>query len=194
MAFACLHWGSVEGEFRKGTVASVHLSVWKKAVPPLLPWCQTLHFVPVCHWCPSSCCPGAGAQKEWVWVSLCMGSLRGSAWDLSSFFHQLNPHWFLRPDVTEIYLTGTPGRETWCWTGTPDSRDSPPEFLPTTRGCGTSPFRIFAPLSSMDGSPASLDGCGFFNSIVVRFPFNLISDGAEWWLFYSLVVILMWLC
>ena len=34
----------------------------------------------------------------------------------------------------------------------------------------------------------------FFNSIVVRLPFNSISDGSEWWLFSILVVILMWLC
>ena len=40
----------------------------------------------------------------------------------------------------------------------------------------------------------SLDGCGFFNSIVVRLPFNSISDDPEWWLFYILIVILMWLC
>ena len=40
----------------------------------------------------------------------------------------------------------------------------------------------------------SLDGCGFFNSIVVRLPFNSISDGSECWLFYILVVILIWLC
>ena len=39
-----------------------------------------------------------------------------------------------------------------------------------------------------------MDGCGFFNFVVVRLPFNLISDGSEWWLFYILVAILMWLC
>ena len=42
--------------------------------------------------------------------------------------------------------------------------------------------------------PTSLDGCGFFNSVVVRLPFNSICDGYESWLFYILVVILMWLC
>ena len=42
--------------------------------------------------------------------------------------------------------------------------------------------------------PTSLDWCGFFNSVVVMLPFNLISDDSEWWLFYILVVILMWLC
>ena len=47
-------------------------------------------------------------------------------------------------------------------------------------------FHICAP-------PTSLDGCDFFDSIVVRLPFNLISDGSEWWLSYILVVILMWL-
>ena len=30
--------------------------------------------------------------------------------------------------------------------------------------------------------------------VVVRLPFNSISDGSEWWLFYNLVVTLMWLC
>ena len=40
----------------------------------------------------------------------------------------------------------------------------------------------------------SLDGCGFFNSVVVRFPFNSSSDIREWWLFYILVIIWMWLC
>ena len=53
--------------------------------------------------------------------------------------------------------------------------------------CGASPFHVYTP-------PTSLGGCGFFNSIVVRLPFNLISDVPEWWLFYILVVILMWLC
>ena len=42
--------------------------------------------------------------------------------------------------------------------------------------------------------PTSLDVCGFFNSVVVRLPFNFISDGSEGWLFYSLVVVSLWLC
>ena len=33
------------------------------------------------------------------------------------------------------------------------------------------PGRICAP-------PTSLDGCGFFNSVIVRLPFNLISLGS----------------
>ena len=66
-------------------------------------------------------------------------------------------------------------------------QDIPPKFLSTTCGCETSPLHICT-------HPTSLNGCGFFNSIVVRLPFNLISEGCEWWLFYILVVILMWLC
>ena len=42
--------------------------------------------------------------------------------------------------------------------------------------------------------PTSLDGCGFFNSVVVRLPFHSISDSSEWWWFYISAVILMWLC
>ena len=48
----------------------------------------------------------------------------------------------------------------------------------------TSPFHICAP-------PASLDGCGFYISVVVGLPFNLTSDCSERCLFYILVIILM---
>ena len=49
---------------------------------------------------------------------------------------------------------------------------------------GTSLFGNCAP-------PNNLDGCGFFNSVVVRLPFNSISYFSECRLFYILVVILM---
>ena len=54
--------------------------------------------------------------------------------------------------------TGTLGWGNWCGSGTPHSQDIPSEFLSTTLVYGTSPFHICA-------SPASLDGCGFFNSV-----------------------------
>ena len=103
-----------------------------------------------------------------------MGSLSGTAWGSRSFFHQLNSQWFLQPEVVGTYLpgTGTLGWEAWCGTGTPCSQDIPPKFLSTIHGCGTSPFCVSTP-------PTSLDGCGFFNSVGVRLPFNLISDGSE---------------
>ena len=87
------------------------------------------------------------------------------------------------------YLPGTGllGCKSWCGAGTPCSGDSPLKFLPTTRGCGASPF----PVCTL---ATSLGGCGFFNSIAVRLPFSSISDGSEWWWFYILFVILMCLC
>ena len=122
-------------------------------------------------------------------LSPCVSSWRRTAWDSRSFSHRHNPHWFLQPEIMGTFLlgTGTLGCGAWCGAGTPYPQDIPPEFLSTTRGCGTIPFDICAP-------PTILYGCGFFNSVVVRLPFNSISDGSEWWLFYILVVILMWLC
>ena len=91
-------------------------------------------FLPTYDWCLSNCHPGAGAQREWVWVgkSVC-GSLRGTVWGSSSFFYRLNPHWFSQPEVVRIYLsvTGTLGRGAWCGSGTPCSWDIPPEFSST---------------------------------------------------------------
>ena len=79
------------------------------------------------------------------------------------------------------------GLQGCCGAGTPCSQDIPPEFLSTTCGCRTSLFCVSDPLTR-------LDGCDFFNFIVVRLPFNSISDVSEPWLFYILAVILMWLC
>ena len=108
------------------------------------------------------------------WV--CLVSLRKTAWGSRSFYHQLSPHWFLQPEVVRTYLLGT---RTLGWMacggiGTPCSWDIPQEFLSTTttRRYRTSPFHVCAPSTS-------LDGCGFFYSVVVRLPFNSISDGSE---------------
>ena len=164
---------SVWGWFRKGTRTSAHLdathfrfSLYNTGAFQLLP----------------GCCSSEG-------VIQCVGSLRGTVWGSSSFFHRLNPHWFLQPEFVGTYLpgTGTLGWGAWCGAGTPCSLDSPSVFSRTTHEWGTSLFCICAP-------PTSLDGCGFFNSVVVRLPFNSISAGSGWWLFHILVVILMWLC
>ena len=77
------------------------------------------------------------------------------------------------------------------WAGGPGvepcSQDTLPEFSSTTRGRGISLFHVCTP-------PTSLDGCDYFNSVVVRLPFRSIPDFPEWWLFYILLVILLWLC
>ena len=182
MAPTCQLCGFMGKGFRKGTMASAHLSVGRKLslTLTLMPDIS-VQFLPVCHWCLSICFPSAGAQREWVWVSSCLGLL--------TFFHWLNPCWFLQTEVVGTHLarTGTLGHGAWCGAWTPCSQYILPEFLSTTCGCGTSHFCISAPLTS-------LDGCSFFSSTVVRLPFNSLSASSEWWLFYSLVVILMWLC
>ena len=156
---------------------------------PLLALLPDTSLPPCMPLCLSRCNPGAGVHKERVWVSPCVGSLRGTTWDSSSFFSWLSPCWFLQPKIVGTYLpvTGTLGWGIWCGAWAPCSWDIYPKFLSTTRGCGTSPFYIFM-------SPTSLDGCGFFKSVVVRLLFIMISDGSEWWFFYILVVILMWSC
>ena len=77
-----------------------------------------------------------GSDSEYV--SPCVDSLRVTSWDSSSFFHWLNHHWFLQPDVIGTYI---PGIGTLCWgawggAGTSCSWDIPPQFLSTTYVCG----------------------------------------------------------
>ena len=121
-------------------------------------------------------------------MSPCVAFLRGVAWGSSSFFHHLNPRWFLQPKVVGTYIPGT-GILGWKGPSVDLGLLAPeislPNFYPC--GCGISLFHVWA-------APTSLGGCGFFNSIVVRLQFSSISDIHEWWWFYILVVILMWLC
>ena len=51
---------------------------------------------------PFKILPSAGTQREWVWVSLCVGSLRGTAWDSRNFFHQHNPCYFLQKKLWDL--------------------------------------------------------------------------------------------
>ena len=126
-----------------------------------------------------------GSESELV--NPCVGSLRGTAWGSRSFFHLLNPHWFLHPEVvrTQHWNPGLEGAGVGPRLLTPEMCLL--NFYPPHVGLGTSPIHACAPHSG-------LDGCGFFNSIVVRLPFNFISDSSEQWWFYILVVILMRLC
>ena len=105
---------------------------------------------------------------------------------LQKFLPPLNPCWFFLPEGMGTYLrdTGTLGWGPGVGLGLSCSWLSPPRFLYTTCGYVTSQFCISAPL----------DGCCFFDSVIFRLPFNSISDGSVWWLFYILVVILMWVC
>ena len=96
MTAACRFCGSVGGEFRKGTVASVHFDAR--------------------HFSSSLYSPGAfqaatlvmeprGSKSELV--SPCVCSLRGTSLGSRIFFHQLNTHWFLQPKIVGTYIPGT---------------------------------------------------------------------------------------
>ena len=179
--------GSVRGGLSKVTRASASTSVWEKAVPQFPPWCHPLQFLPVCHWCLSNCYPSAEAQKKWVWLGLCAGSLRGTAWDSGSFFHWLNARW---PCSQKLWGLISLALERWA-AGLLWGWDSPLlRYVSWTfiyhMWMGDQSVYISTP-------PTILDRSGFFNSIVVRLPFNSISDRSEGWSFYIWVVILMWL-
>ena len=102
--------------------------------------------------------------------SIC-GFFKRNCWVLQRFFPQTQS---LLVFATRTYLPGTGilGWRVWCETGTPHSQDNPPEFLSTTHECEISPLCKSIP-------PISLDGCGFFNSVVVTLQFNSIPDSSE---------------
>ena len=91
-------------------------------------------------------------------------------------FHSVSPHLFLLP---EVMATALPGTRTLGWD--PSLLRCPAPFLSASRGCRISLFWVSAPAT--------------IHSVVYSLiPFSSISDGSEWWLFFSLVVVLMWLC
>ena len=101
--------------------------------------------------------PGAGAQRDWVWVgeSVC-GFFKKNCLGLQRFLPLTNPCWFLQTEVLGTYLPGIGklGWGVWCGAGTLLFWDIPPKCLSTTCGCGTSLFHV----STL---PANLDGFGF---------------------------------
>ena len=139
------------------------------------PQCQTLQFLPVYYWCPPYCHPSAGTQRESVLVG-----------DSMCGFPRMNFLGLQQPaSSTNSIPAGFCSQKLWGliflalepWAGGPSVgpglralKISLPNFYP--HGCRASPFCICTP-------PTSLDGCGFFNFIVVRLPYNLISDGPD---------------
>ena len=96
MAPASWLYGSVVGGFRKGTMASSlldarHFSFSLYATGAFQAAILVLEL--------------RGSESEYV--SLCVGSLRGAAWDTKNFFHCLNVLWFLQPEAVGTYLLGT---------------------------------------------------------------------------------------
>ena len=69
--------------------------------------------------------------------SMC-GSLRGNVWGSIIVFHQLNPCWFLQPEVVGTYLlgTGTLGWGACCGAELLTPEISLPNFYPPHVGVG----------------------------------------------------------
>ena len=153
---------------------------------PSVPPCMPLATFKLLPWCWSE---WVWTQMEWVWLSPCEDPLRGTAWDSRSFFYQLSPCWVLYPQVMGIYLPGTGSQGRGPCGGWDSSllRYASQIFIHYTW--------MWDQLFCISAPTTSLEACGFFNSLIVRLPFNSISDGSEWWFFYgfSMVKILMWL-
>ena len=166
------------GELKKGKMATVCSSVWEDTVPQFSPWCQILQFFPICHCCPSRCCPIAGAQREWVWVSTCARPFMRKGLRIWQFLLVTQP--------AQVFAARSYGElSSWRWNpvahegvshgaGIPYSQDILPFYI-TTWGLGTSPFCF--PHLSPSAPPFHLDECGIFNALVVGLPYNSII----WW-------------
>ena len=139
----------VRGCLWKVKMASASIFFWQKAAPQLLPWRQTIQFISICLWCLLSCCPNAGAQREWVWVNPWVGLFKRGflGFQKPSYSLSHNPCWFLQPEFmgTSLPVTGSQSLETWYETlhswGPPQSRHRS-QFWPITCGCGTNLFYI----------------------------------------------------
>ena len=105
-------------------------------------------------------------------MSPCVGSLTGTAYGSRSFFHRLNSHWFLQPEVVGTYLPGTGTLGWWPCVdlGLLSPKISLPNFYPPQADVG--------PTCSVSVSflPVWMD---VVSSVLVKLPFNLISDGSE---------------
>ena len=152
------------GRLRKGTMATVCSSLWENAVPQLSTWCQTLWFLPTCHWCPSRCCPGAGAQRKWVWVSPRAGPSKRRCLKILQFLLPAQPPLVFTARSMGISLSGS---ETLGWD--PSFMIYPSKLIHHT-WVGDQPTLCFCSSTPL----THLYECGFFNSLVVRPPYRLI--------------------
>ena len=142
--------------------------------------CISLVPFKLLHWC--------WTQRERVWAGETMcGLFKGTAWGSSIFFHWHDPYWFCSQKLWELtFLALKPklGGLVWCCESSLTLY--PSQIFIHHMWVWDQSVLVCAP-------PTSLDGCGFFNYVVVILPFNSISDGTEWRLFYILVVISEWL-
>ena len=162
---------------------------WEEAVSPLA---YVTSLFPHMSLVPSQLLPLC-----WIPEGICIspksvsGPLTGC-----NFFHCLNPHWFLQPEVTGTYLpgTGTLGWVVWSGAGVPRSWGMPPIFYPPHIDVGL-PITVSASLcaipclsphlsTSLPLLPFKMNVASFFKSLVVRFPHSSI-----FWQFWVIFVL-----
>ena len=167
------------GMLRREAIVFCQQFSLRECCPPSLALMPDTSVPPCMPWCLSSCCPCTRVKQEWVWISLCVGPLIGTAWESSSLFHWLHLYWFLQPVTTETYLpnTRTLGWGSWC---------GAPEISLLIFIHHTWVWDQPIPHLHVSAPPTSLDGCGFFfNSVDAGPPFNSISASSEWCSIFS---------
>ena len=177
----------VGGGLRKCRMAGLCSSVWEEAVPQLSLWCQTLWFLPIYHWCPSHCCPSAGAQTVSLCKSMChVRPFKRRDLRILQFLLPPNSHWFLQRGVMGTYLPGTGalGWVVWCGAG---------PLTPKTPLFYIHHMWVWDQLVPSFCVSTLLFFLHIWNSLVVDIHTARFSNGSKWWSFYILVVILLWL-
>ena len=115
------------------------------------------------------------------------------SWETGSFFHYLNPHWVLQPEVTRLYFSGAgtlgymvqPGVGIASSPGVPHSFCQPHVNVglpvpPATATASPLPqcYHLVSatpcPLHPSSTPPSRLDEYFFFKSLVVRLPYSSI--------------------
>ena len=181
-------WGRAQKRDHGHRLAS---GVWSgmKLSPRHSPWCQTFQFLLICHWCPSSCCPGAGDLREWVCVrpKTIVGPLKGGTWESCSFFCHPPPLVFITRSYGDLSSWHwNPGLCGLMWGWDSPLLRYPSGFLSTRHGCGTAhspPPRLHA------SAPTTCLEKYDCNSLLLDFHPARFSDNSGWWLFCNVIVI-----
>ena len=176
------------GGLRKGTIASASTSAWEKAIPPVLTLLPDNSVPPHMSLVPAKLLP-LHWSSEGVSLSrsVCRAFRRNCLHSRIVCLPQPRPPLVFTVRSygmgTCLPHTGTLSFGAWCGAGhlyrDPLLARYPSQFLSPTHGCGTSPFCIFTPPTSLDVVSSLI------SSVIVGLPFSSVSDGSEWWLFCS---------
>ena len=126
-----------------------------EAAPPALALMPD-NSVPLCiSLIPFKLLPGFGAQRVWIWVNPCVGTLKGTAWGLQKplpHSASISAGFTARSYGDFSSWQWNPVLRLWCYAGTPHSsggclcsQDIPPDFKPPHMDVGQT-HSTFLPL------------------------------------------------